>query len=183
MIAVTIAALTGCGTPELQVESDVAAADTPARTPRLTDNSGRPPVTFDPCLDVPDDVLSQAGYDPASKRHTDYPLDDYTFLGCEFVTPVRQYGLSLLSGNVSFAEEQEKTAAYAQPININGREALLKLDPALRDACAITLNTDYGILIIARDLHSDYIGPAPQEEWCAGLEDTARIIEPLLADE
>lgn len=139
-------------------------------------------VAFDPCRDVPDDVISRAGYDPTSREASEYPMSGYTFLRCYFETPVRQYGLSLLSGNITFAEEKKKTEAFAEPIEINGRPALLELDPTDRDGCAISLETNYGILIVLRGLHHDYIGPAPREEWCAGLEDTARLIEPLLAD-
>lgn len=182
VLTVALTALVGCGTNDSQPASNTSGEQT-ERIPRVTDNSGRPAVVFDPCLDVPDDVISQAGYVPESKKQSDYPLDDYTFLGCDFDTPVRQYGLSLLSGNVTFEEEKEKTAAFAKPINVNGRDGLLKLDPTLVDACAVTLETDYGILIIVRDLYSSHIGPAPQEEWCAGLEDTAGLIEPLLPKE
>ncbi|KLL95168.1 hypothetical protein NJ76_29330, partial [Rhodococcus sp. IITR03] len=41
------------------VMSDEASTST-TRTPRITDDSGRPPVTFDPCYDIPDDVMNAA---------------------------------------------------------------------------------------------------------------------------
>ncbi|MFD4366809.1 DUF3558 domain-containing protein [Rhodococcus sp. NPDC058521] len=170
-----LATLTGCGEGEADSQSE-SAATTTTRTPRITDNSGRPQVTFDPCLDLPDSVLTQAGYDPATKKTADYPME-YTFLGCSYRTQVRQYSLSMLSGNVTFAEEVEKTAEYAQPIDINGRNGLLEFNPSMKYACAVSLETDYGVLILSRNL---FKAGAPESEWCAGLEDTARLIEPLI---
>ncbi|MFD4366869.1 DUF3558 domain-containing protein [Rhodococcus sp. NPDC058521] len=179
-LALSIAVLSGCGTTDSDSESATSSAESTTRVPRLTDDSERPPVAFDPCLDIPDEILSGAGYDPSSKKVSDYPMGDYTFLGCDFKTPVRQYGLSFLSSNISFAEEEQKTAAYAQPITVNGRRALLEVQETNRETCAISLETSYGILIVIRNLHHNEIGIAPQEQWCAGLEDTVRQIEPLL---
>ncbi|NLG54450.1 MAG: DUF3558 domain-containing protein [Rhodococcus sp.] len=182
-MALSTVLLAGCGASDPTLAQDASAAESATRVPRVTDDSGRPPVTFDPCLDIPDNVIAEAGYDPASKHVSEYPLDDYTFLGCDFRTAERKYSLTLLSGNVTFAEESEKTADYAKPLEINGRHALLKFREYARDECAYSLETNYGVLIILRGLEHDLIGPAPQEEWCAGLEDTVRLIEPLLADE
>lgn len=173
--------LTGCGSTGAQSAAD-ATAESSTLNSDVTGGSGRPPIAFDPCLDIPDDVITRAGYDPASKELTEYPLDGYTFRRCDIKTPVRKYTLSVLSGNVTFAEEQKKTADYAQPIDINGRRALLKLEATNIETCAISLETTYGILILLRTLNFNDIGYAPQEQWCAGLEDTARLIEPLLAD-
>lgn len=180
VIALSALTLVGCAhAPSKSDETSTSVTST--RTPRLTDNSGRHPVTFDPCLDIPDSTITQAGYDPTTKENADFP-GEYTFLGCKYRTSQRQYRLTFLSGNITFEEERQKTAAYAEPIEINGRRALLELKPDLVDSCAISLETAYGILIFSRTLVHNSIGPAPTEEWCAGLEDTARLIEPLLPE-
>lgn len=110
-------------------------------------------------------------------------MSGYTFLGCDFRTPERKYSLTFLSGNITFAEEIEKTDDYAAPLEINGRRALKLFREHALEECSYVLETNYGILILLRGLEFNDIGFAPQEEWCAGLEDTAILIEPLLADE
>lgn len=174
--------VSGCGTPAISTHSDTSLTTT-TRTPRYVDNSDRPQVTFDPCLDIPDSALIESGYDPKSEENADFKGGSYTFLGCSYDTPERRYGMNVLSGNVSFAEEQEKTRAYATPIDINGRRALLKFDPAIRNACDLSIETSAGFLGFTRRLVVDYAGPAPESEWCAGLEDTARIFERYIPKE
>ncbi|WP_413767888.1 DUF3558 domain-containing protein [Rhodococcus pyridinivorans] len=170
---------------------DVAVGDetatTTTRTPRITDDSGRPPVAFDPCYDIPDDVMNAAGYDAAKKELADYPMGTYTFLGCsygkdDFVPGVRRgFNLSILSGNVSFDEELAKNGHIATETSINGRRALLEVDSSDRDACAYALETDFGIAIFSRLYNADHVGPAPQSEWCLGMKELVIEIEPFIA--
>ncbi|MDV7352932.1 DUF3558 domain-containing protein [Rhodococcus oxybenzonivorans] len=160
-----------------------AASDTSTtstRTPRHTDNSGRPDVTFDPCLDLQDETLSSAGYDPRSETQADFTPDSYTFLGCSYNTSPRLYGLNVLSGNISFAEEQEKVKAFARTTEVNGRQALIKSEANKPNACAISIETPYGVLILDRSVFKGHGDDAPESEWCAGLEDTARVFEPFI---
>ncbi|WP_213576216.1 DUF3558 domain-containing protein [Rhodococcus sp. USK13] len=181
----TVIALTGCGTPAGQEDStaDAASASTTTRAPRHIDKSDRPQVTFDPCLDIPDSALIEAGYDPRSERNADFTPDEYTFLGCSYKTPQRLYGMNVLSGNITFAEEQAKTKNLATPIEINGRRALLKFDPGIADACDLSIETADGFMGITRTLFKGTGMPAPESEWCAGLEDTARIFERYIPKE
>lgn len=179
-ITLTALALAGCNTEAPGGVTDPVASSTATRAPRYVDKSDRPQVTFDPCLDLPDATLVEAGYDPKSEETADFTPDSYTFLGCSYDTPQRLYGLNVLSGNISFAEEQEKKKAYAEAIEINGRRALLDWQPDVRDDCAVSMKTAYGILIVSRIILKDSAGPSPESEWCAGLEDTARIFEPFL---
>lgn len=81
-LATLAAAVTACSpnTADSTASEDTATSTT--RTPRITDDSGRPPVTFDPCYDIPDDVMNAAGYDAESKELADMPMGSYTFLGC-----------------------------------------------------------------------------------------------------
>ncbi|MGW5144621.1 DUF3558 domain-containing protein [Rhodococcus koreensis] len=183
-VAGVAVAVSGCGTPAVSPQPDTdASLTTTMRMPRYVDNSDRPRVTFDPCLDIPDSALIEAGYDPASEENADFKGGSYTFLGCSYDTPERRYGMNVLSGNVSFAEEQEKSSAFATPIEINGRRALLKFNPAVRNACDLSIETSDGFLGFTRRLVVDYAGPAPEPEWCAGLEDTARIFERYIPKE
>ena len=177
-----VAFLAGCGsqTADGQSSPDNAATPTSTRVPRHVDQSDRPLVAFDPCSDLPDETLVAAGYDPTSKTNADFTPDSYTFLGCSYDTQQRLYGLNILSGNISFAEEQEKTKDYATPTEVNGRPALLKWEPNKPNACALSIETSYGVLILDRSVFQGHGVDAPVAEWCAGLEETARTFEPFI---
>ncbi|QSE79863.1 DUF3558 domain-containing protein [Rhodococcus koreensis] len=177
-----VAFLAGCGsqTADGQSSPDSASTPTSARTPRHVDQSDRPPVSFDPCLDLPDDTLVAAGYDPTSETNADFTPDSYTFLGCSYDTQQRLYGLNILSGNIAFAEEREKTKGYSTPTEINGRPALLKWETNKPNACALSIETPYGVLILDRSVFQGHGVDAPEAEWCAGLEETARTFEPFI---
>jgi hypothetical protein len=156
------------------------------RTPRIVDDSGRPPVTFDPCLDIPDEILIEAGYDPRTEDSADFASDHYTFLGCSYrgiqTIPgvMRPYGLNILSGNVTFDEEYERYRDVANEIDINGRTALLELDPTVEDTCAVALETSYGTLRFSRLYNADHIRDVPVSAWCFGLQESVALIEPLV---
>lgn len=172
--------LSGCTTTSdtTPVAAEEPAPTTPTtRAPRIVDDSGRPDITFDPCLDIPDDVLVDAGYDPRTEDSADYPMEHYTFIGCRYRAPVnspgviRSYGLSILAGNVSIDEELAKVGDVASETTVNGRRALLEYDPKPDNSCAITLQTDFGIVIIDRLYHADHTRTLTFDERCGGLHD------------
>ncbi|WP_308198864.1 DUF3558 domain-containing protein [Rhodococcus sp. F64268] len=188
MSAAIIAVAAACGpAPAPAVDNSTTVTTAPTtRTPRIVDDSGRPDVTFDPCLDLPDDVMTEAGYDAAHKEFADMPMGWYTFLGCTYrdrtlIPGVRRgYGLNILAGNVSIDEELEKNGSVATAASINGRRALLEVDPNNRDTCTYVLQTEFGIAIFSRIYHKDHPGPVPQNEWCTGFEDFVSTLEPYI---
>ncbi|AII08836.1 DUF3558 domain-containing protein [Rhodococcus opacus] len=184
-VASIILILAGCSTQATtgQVDSDNSAVQPTARAPRHVDKSDRAHVTFDPCLDIPDSALIEAGYNPATEKNADFTPDEYTFLGCSYKTPERLYGMNVLSGNITFAEEVEKSLEHATPIDINGRRGLLKFDTGVTNSCDLSMETSFGIFGLTRSIFPNYPGPAPEAEWCAGLEDTARIFERYIPKE
>ncbi|MFW2242966.1 DUF3558 domain-containing protein [Rhodococcus opacus] len=187
-IALTTLALTGCSTATGDGRSnpETTSASTTARVPRHVDQSDRPQVIFDPCLDIPDSAIVEAGYDAASEENADFTPAEYTFLGCTYDTPQRLYGLNVLSGNISFEEERQKvqsTQKSTRPIEINGRPALLEFDSGKPDVCAVSMETSSGFVILDRNLFKGTGAHAPEPEWCAGLEDTARIFERYIPKE
>ncbi|MCD5418857.1 DUF3558 domain-containing protein [Rhodococcus pyridinivorans] len=169
---------------------DVAVGDetatTTTRTPRITDDSGRPPVAFDPCYDIPDDVMNAAGYDAAKKELADMPMGAYTFLGCaydkrDYVPGVRRgYGLNILSGNVTLEEELAKNERIATDTTVNGRRALVEVDSTDRNTCTYVLQTDFGLIIFSRLYYTDHAGPAPEGEWCSGMDEFVTTLEPFI---
>ncbi|WP_413767890.1 DUF3558 domain-containing protein [Rhodococcus pyridinivorans] len=171
---------------------DVAVGDetatTTTRTPRITDDSGRPPVTFDPCYDIPDDVVNAAGYDAAKKEIADMPMGTYTYLGCRYKGTVKipgvlaRYDLTLLSGNVSLDEQLAENPTGATPTTINGRPAAMRVDPDRSLTCSYLLQTSFGVVILNRLYHPDYPGGPPIEEWCTDFEELVSSIEPYVTD-
>ncbi|UYP20178.1 DUF3558 domain-containing protein [Rhodococcus sp. Z13] len=181
-------AVTGCGpSPAAEVEASEAVTTT-TRAPRITDDSGRPPVIFDPCYDIPDEVMEAEGYDATGKELADMPMGWYTFLGCtyskeDYIPGVRRgYGLNILAGNVSLEEELDKNGHFATHTSINGRPALLEVDSSIRDACTYALETTFGVVFITRLYNTDHPGPAPENEWCIGMDEFVTSIEPYIQD-
>ncbi|WP_016933679.1 DUF3558 domain-containing protein [Rhodococcus sp. R1101] len=185
-LTAAVAVVTACSPSAADNLTDDGATTSTTRTPRITDDSGRPPVTFDPCYDIPDDVMNAAGYDAAKKEVADMPMGTYTFLGCTYrkddlVPGVRRgYGLNILAGNVRLDEELSNNAHVATAVSINGRRALLEIDPSRNDTCKYLMETSFGLLMLTRIYHTDYPGSAPIEEWCTGLEELVTSIEPFL---
>ncbi|ANZ25822.1 MULTISPECIES: DUF3558 domain-containing protein [Rhodococcus] len=185
---VLVAVLTACEGPRPTPAEPTTAAAAPTRVPRIVDESDRPHVAFDPCLDLPDDVVAAAGYNPTSRRFSDFPATHYTMLGCQFDGTLHipgvldRYGLSVLSANFTFEVEQEKTADYAVPTEFAGRRALLKIDPSRPYSCGMSVETSYGVLMVGRIHFRDSSAPLPESQWCVGLDDTVGRIVAVLDD-
>jgi hypothetical protein len=188
-LVAAIAVTTGCGSPPPPDElarAETVVETSEVRTPRVVDDSGRPPVTFDPCLDLPDDVMTEAGYNAAHKEFSDMPMGSYTFLGCTYRDPTvvpgvrRGYSLLVLAGNVTLEEELQKNGHVATATMINDRPALMEIDPAAGGTCRFVLRTAFGMVIFSRIYHKDHPGPVPQREWCEGLEALVTALEPSI---
>lgn len=52
--------------------------------PPTQHNNGRQDVMFDPCGEISDDVVSRAGFDPVTRKRSDFIFDSYSFTGCSF---------------------------------------------------------------------------------------------------
>ena len=174
---------TACSPGSAEPATSDEASTSTTRTPRITDDSGRPPVTFDPCYDIPDDVMNAAGYDAGKKELADMPMGTYTFLGCTYrdsnkVPDIRRgYSLNVLAGNVSLDEELENNGHVATAVTVNERRALLEIDPNRNNTCKYVLETEFGIVMFTRILHTERTGHAPVEEWCADLEGLVAAVE------
>ncbi|MGW4580358.1 DUF3558 domain-containing protein [Rhodococcus aetherivorans] len=189
-----LVALTGCAAPtptEVTVGESPHAPTTTTRAPRLVDESDRPLVAFDPCLDIPAHVLTTAGYDPETEDEADFAATHYTMLGCSYKGTLRipgvlaRYGLTVMSANFTFEEEQQKAPGNGDdivPTEIAGRRALLKTNSSLPYSCGMSVETSYGVVIFARIHFRDSSASLPESQWCVGLEDTVGRIVAVLDD-
>ncbi|MHC6214322.1 DUF3558 domain-containing protein [Rhodococcus sp. DMF-1] len=192
-VLVTCAALAGCTAPthpEVAVDESQGPPTTTTRAPRLVDESDRPLVAFDPCLDIPDDVLAAVGYDPKSEDNADFAATHYTMLGCSFdgsrkIPGLDAYGLTVISANFDWTIELQKTADNGDdviPTEIAGRRALLKTNQSFPESCGMSVETDYGVLIFSLVVFGSEVEYLPISQWCTGLEDTASRIVAVLDD-
>lgn len=86
----------------------------------------------------------------------------------------------MLAGNVTLEEELAKKREVATHTTINGRPALLELDPRAQDVCRYVLRTDFGIVGFSRLYYRDHTDPISSEQRCGGLEELVSTIEPYL---
>ena len=180
-----VVALAGCTPSGATDTTDTTAPTTTTRVPRVTDNSTRPQITFDPCLDIPLHTMADLGYEPATIHELAYPMGDYSFLGCMYRStgPVeipRKYLLVILSANVTLDEEYEKDGEFATHTQINGRPGLLEINTALGGSCSYVLSTDFGTVHYLRTTYSYSGDPIPLDEWCTGFDDFIATVEPLI---
>lgn len=93
-------------------------------------STGRAPVSYDPCLDLPDAVVTQLGMDPRTRKRSDPAVfKDYTYLGCEFKEPadgsgVRGWILTISATNLTFEELRAKSESTTD-LRVTGRDAFL----------------------------------------------------------
>lgn len=144
----------------------------PSQDNQYTTSSGRPKVVFDPCTWISDETVQEIGFEPDSRRRGDDLIAEYSFLTCDFDSQLRD--LMLNSGNATWDENLRKVGSYSDPITVNGREALLVTDPAVRRSCHIDLRTEVGFVQTVVYL-TDH---APLDlDPCEGMIDIASAIE------
>lgn len=121
-------------------------------------------------------MVTQAGFDPASRNRPGDQIAETTFLICHFTSKPRN--LSVLSGNVTWDEDLAKNASSSEPININGREAMWVRDPGMIRGCDIHLRTKAGFVDIGVTVTLN--GVSQGLKPCDGLLDIATAIEPTI---
>ncbi|MDM7489689.1 DUF3558 domain-containing protein [Rhodococcus sp. GXMU-t2271] len=185
--------LNGCASPASTAVATNDSLDPPTTTttvPRLVDESDRPHVAFDPCLDIPDHVLKAAGYDPTSEDNADFAATHFTMLGCSYkgnvtMPGVAAYRLTVLSANFDWSTELRKVADNDDDIThieIAGQRAILKTNPSLPESCGVSVEAFYGVLIFSSVVFGKGGTRVPEEQWCTGLVDTAERIVAVLDD-
>ncbi|MBF6172528.1 protein kinase domain-containing protein [Nocardia blacklockiae] len=188
LVATTVAALNRSpADPEIAAPSTTDAPSTPnpAPQPTLVDSYlqpphqkqyGRPDVVYDPCTWIPDDVITRAGYDFASRNRDGDQIAETTHLGCRFKSKPRT--LTIRSRNETWDEDLKQVGAWSEPVRVNGREAMWVRDPGGADTCSIHLRTKVGYV----DINSfvTLYGLARDVQPCDGLLDTASILEPTI---
>ncbi|QNG20185.1 DUF3558 domain-containing protein [Rhodococcus triatomae] len=175
IVVAVAASVAGCSGDDDtgEVSATGQAPTSEVREPRFTDQSARPDVIFDPCLDIPDEALVEAGLDPSTKAYEDYPGPDRTFLICAFVSPAADVYVNIASSNSTFDEYVAKEAGNdLREYELDGRRAV---DLRMRSSginCTLTVEIGIGIFALTRDL---FERDMTREQWCDGMDDIARV--------
>ncbi|MEV6278582.1 DUF3558 domain-containing protein [Nocardia sp. NPDC051832] len=135
--------------PSSSMPRPQVAVSVPAAPPQK--NKGRNAVAFDPCVDVGDSTITDAGFNPRSRERDDFTSDFYSFRGCKF-TKGNEQGiavryLTVQSTNITMAEVRERYGSDVRNTSIAGRDAAIYRIPGMEQgACLLSMQTRDGSL-------------------------------------
>ncbi|MFD4439312.1 DUF3558 domain-containing protein [Nocardia sp. NPDC058519] len=147
-------------------------------------SSNRAPVKFDPCFEISDQAISQAGYNPETRERIDQVHEGWAFIGCTFerIESVRGQrlnvgGLTITSTNTSVDEIRKKNEGEqrtVQDTEVDGRRGITYRVGG--ETCVTALPGPDAALSIMVD------STAALTEWsaCEHMQQTAEIIEAAL---
>lgn len=176
-VAFTLAACTGSGQDGEPSHSSAGSTETTSTSASVTNTPPLPLVTFDPCDVIEDALLTQFGLDPSSKTRNDSRIGKEDIVACNIMSKERAVGI--IAQNTPW--NAIPLEVPAEPMTINGREALYVPDALSDDSCALLMRTDFGAVIIDTFPRrgGDY-GAGPSVHACDGIVDMAEAIEPLI---
>ncbi|WP_280198717.1 DUF3558 domain-containing protein [Nocardia cyriacigeorgica] len=163
---------------------EVAVSVGPA--PSQRNDSGRPLVSFDPCVAVGDDLIVKAGFDPESRERSDMTFDTYSFIGCKFSDKEMVNGqkltvrtLLVTSSNITLDEFRDRYRGTSTEVAVNGHPALRYDDPRIHgEACNIAIAFGNGVLDLSKGTRSAFT----DEARCHGIQQIAETIASALPE-
>lgn len=186
-VALTVVACTGSGAdravPAESVEPSSAPslAAPPKPAPAQYDNA-RDKVSYDPCFELPDQVVTNLGFDARSRDRRDFMSNHYAFIGCDFMRKGDVNGQQMRTGeiivrasNITLGEFREREGANAENIRIGARDGIRY--PSGVDDCYIVFPFREGVLSVK-------FGTTPfvQENACELVVPMAEAIEATLPE-
>ncbi|WP_227997683.1 DUF3558 domain-containing protein [Nocardia australiensis] len=135
-----------------------ATASVQVSVPPAPVQTGAEQVRFDPCVDVGDDLVTRAGFDPATReRATAEGVSTlFTTIGCQFWRETLVDGEKYPTGAVSvtssdltlddFRKNPGHSIFNSDPIG--GREAVLYRTPQLDGACTASIKSSDGTFTV-----------------------------------
>ncbi|MBF6332341.1 DUF3558 domain-containing protein [Nocardia transvalensis] len=169
-IALTTLALSACGGSHSNGHQESTAPTTTTRpsvavsvappSPQRND-TGRPVVTFDPCVDIGDSTIAKLGFDPATRKRNDLSADTYTFVGCDFDQKTPEgwtaWTLNISATNITLAEDRSRFQDTAENIKIAGHDAVRHLltKGGLGTTCYLEMESPVGVVSLQL-----YLNPA-----------------------
>ncbi|PPJ34075.1 DUF3558 domain-containing protein [Nocardia nova] len=145
------------------------------------------PVRFDPCLEIGDDLVTRAGFDPSTRERSvgDVVTDLLTLIGCDFNRTATKDGEKVISGSISIESSNrtlddirtnpERTAFNSDPIR--GRAAVLYRTPSLPGMCSAAVASPDGVLDVSLTV---FPGPIAVPQPCDQIRELADVFTSAL---
>ncbi|MBF6192196.1 DUF3558 domain-containing protein [Nocardia implantans] len=144
-------------------------------------------VRFDPCFEVSDDLVAEAGFDPATRQRSSGEIvtDLLTAVGCSFRRIAVIDGQKTITGNVTVhstnspLDQIKSTDKYAvfNTDAVNGRAAALYTVAALPGSCYAAISSADGTLEVSL---TAIPGAAPVPAACDQIREVATIFATAL---
>ncbi|MEV5839644.1 DUF3558 domain-containing protein [Nocardia sp. NPDC052112] len=195
--ATTLVACAGSSTDQ-GANTVVSATASPATSAKATASVkvGVPPapvqtgakqVRFDPCVSVGDDLVTRAGFDPATReRYPGESVSILTTIGCQFWRETLVDGEKYPTGMVSVTssdstlDDIRNNPDYHSVFNsdpIGGREAVLYRTPLVDGLCSASLKSSDGTFTVGLHVHP---GPVAVPPACDQIRQIAETFSEAL---
>lgn len=187
-LAISMTVLAACADNAADQGADTPATDTQAAVsiqvsvPPAPTQTGAAQVRFDPCVRVGDDLVSRAGFDPATRERyaAESVSSPYTRIGCQFwreaVVDGEKYptGLVTLTSSDTALDEIRKNPDHSVfgSERIGGRDAVRYRTPLNSTTCSASIASADGTFTVALMVHP---GPVPVPASCDQIGEIAAI--------
>ncbi|WP_232111103.1 DUF3558 family protein [Nocardia wallacei] len=148
------------------------------------DPAGSKPVAYDPCLEIGDETIAKAGFDPATRERSDQVHTGYAFIGCTFERKEQVGGVSrrvgsltISSTNISLDQFRKREGSAAREIKINGKEAIT-YGMAAAEACNVVTNGPDGAI----DVQVDSAAALSNWRGCDHVQEIASTIDAVVSE-
>lgn len=183
-------ATTAAATTERPTTSAAATASVAVSVPSAPAQTGDEQVQFDPCVRVSDDLVTRAGFDPASRERSaeETVSTILTTIGCQFwreeLVDGEKYPtgvMSVTSSNLTLDDIRNNPGhSVFNSDSIGSREAVLYRTPQSAGTCSASIKSSDGSFTISLITHP---GPIAVPPACDEIRRIAEIFsESLGAD-
>ncbi|WP_246829595.1 DUF3558 domain-containing protein [Nocardia transvalensis] len=194
-----VAALAGCSSDSSDDAPAPGTSSTPSAAPKASmavsvpppqdQGAAKRPVRFDPCVEVGDDLVTQAGFNPSTRERSvgDMVTDLLITVGCDFNRTTTNNGEKVISGSTSVSSsnttlDEIRTNDMREVFNsdpIRGREAVLYRTPSLPGMCSAAVASPDGTFNVSLTV---FPGPVAVPAPCDQIRVLAEIFTTALGE-
>ncbi|MFI6957017.1 DUF3558 domain-containing protein [Nocardia sp. NPDC050408] len=148
-----------------------ATASVKVNVPPAPVQTGAQQVRFDPCVRVGDDVVTRAGFDPATRERSTAEIVSslFTEIGCQFwreaLVDGEKYptGLATVTSSDLTLDDIRKNPGNSifDSDPIGGREAVLYQTPQVDGACSASIKSSDGTFTVGLHVHPGPVAVPP----------------------
>lgn len=165
--AVVAVGITGCGLP--------MAGQPTASSQRVgTAAEAQGALAFDPCADLPDAVVRQAGFNPVTRERQ--PASGENIVACRFSSS--DTALVIATSDTPFELFRDRYTGMYEGLDVGKRPAVIVRTAGANDPCRLAMKTATGVVLLQTTIS------VSAKEWgmdrCARIRDIATAIEPSI---